>query len=905
MAATDILQLLWGAARQDNRMLRLHTALGGDTLVAERLDGVESVDGDGFRFELTALSADAHLDLGRLLGTPVLVELMTADSRHDLRPFHGHATAVERIGSNGGMARYRLVIEPWLALLRYRKDSYAFRDMSVIEIVEAVFGHYARGVVRPAWRWELADRERYPKRSLTSQYQESDHAFVTRLLAEEGIFHFFEHRGDVSGATLGAHTLVLADSNAVFAADAAAPIRFHRADATERDDTIQHWAPLRRWRTGRVARASWDYRTLSLRPSGAEADGPAIDTVDDDTAGPYAWIDARQGEYRARQHLDARHADAELVEGDGSVRRLAPGQSFTLTRHATQPADAAMVCLCVHHRARNNLDADVRGQAETLLGTAMAGTGPADTDDTDFYRNTFIALPARRTYRPRTTDGHGLHRHPHPSVSGAQSAIVVGDGDPVHTDRDHRVIVQQHWQRGDNAASRLAHPREANAPGDTGAGTWTRVATALAGANWGSHMLPRVGQEVWLDYLEGDIDRPVVVAGLYNGRGNPDAPHNRVAGGPAGATGNAAAWFTGNGHAGVLSGFKSQDLASSATGAGGYRQLRFDDTPGQGHVQLATTDDETALTLGHLKHLEDNARDTDRGYGAALVTLAQVALRGGAGLYLTSARGQGQMDAAASIGVLDARHQLAQGLAETAARQQAALDDEPAAEHINAIAATAQRGAELAATRDSESPGAGIGGGDGTAIAWSKPHLVVHGEDGLVTVTPEDHLWVSGTDTVLGAGKDINLAAQGELALVAAKGIALYAQGSEGRGPIPDTGIKLHAATGKVSLQAQQDKATFAAQQAITLASTDADIQAQAGTHLLLTAAGAYLKIKGGDIEIGAPGKVEFKGAVKELVGGASGSAAAVALAKARVKMCEFKTRGADAEGHGVVPIGS
>src|SRR5699024_6626673 len=116
MAATDILQLLWGAVRQDNRMLRLHTALGGDTLVAERLDGVESVDGDGFRFELTALSADAHLDLDTLLGTPVLIELMCADSRHDLRPFHGHATSVERIGSNGGMARYRFVVEPWLAL---------------------------------------------------------------------------------------------------------------------------------------------------------------------------------------------------------------------------------------------------------------------------------------------------------------------------------------------------------------------------------------------------------------------------------------------------------------------------------------------------------------------------------------------------------------------------------------------------------------------------------------------------------------------------------------------------------------------------------------------------------------------------------------------------------------------
>src|SRR5699024_10800344 len=180
----------------------------------------------------------------------------------------------------------------------------------------------------------------------------------------------------------------------------------------------------------------------------------------------------------------------------------------------------------------------------------------------------------------------------------------------------------------------------------------------------------------------------------------------------------------------------------------------------------------------------------------------------------------------------------------------------------------------------------GIGGG--TAIAWSKPHLVIHGQDGLATVTPENHLWVSGTDTILTAGKDINLAAQGELSLIAAHGIALYTQGSEGRAPITETGIKLHAATGKVSIQAQQDKAGFAAQKAVTLVSTDADVQAQANTHLLLTAAGAYLKIKGGDIEIGAPGKVEFKGAQKELVGGASSSVTEVSIPTSKLDECEW-----------------
>jgi len=141
----------------------------------------------------------------------VLLELLRADSRDELRPFHVHVTAFEHNGSNGGMARYRVVIEPWFAFLRQRVDSYVFQDMTVMEIVESVFADYAgNGKLVPAWRWDLADPSVYRKRSLAKQYEEDDLAFVERLLAEEGIHYHFEHSGDPAGETLGAHTLVLA-----------------------------------------------------------------------------------------------------------------------------------------------------------------------------------------------------------------------------------------------------------------------------------------------------------------------------------------------------------------------------------------------------------------------------------------------------------------------------------------------------------------------------------------------------------------------------------------------------------------------------------------------------------------------------------------------------------------------
>ncbi|WP_036212016.1 type VI secretion system Vgr family protein, partial [Novilysobacter arseniciresistens] len=431
----DVLATIFAALgagpKQHDRLLRLHTPLGPEVLVAESLDGVEALapapDGTaGFRFELTALSVDAHLDLSELLGQPVLLELQTAASFSELRPFHGHVTAFERIGSNGGLARYRLVVEPWLALLRRRVDSYVFQDMTVVEIVESVFADYAAtGRMVPAWRWELADRAVYRKRSLVTQYEESDLAFIERLLADEGLFYWVEHEGAPGDDSLGAHTVVIADHNDAFA-DLGA-VRFHRSDVTERDDGIRHWSAAHRWQTGRLKRASWDYRRLDTRD--AELDGDAHGAVvaeDSDIAGPYAWPDRATGERHLERQLEALQVSRASIEGGGSWRRLGAGGCFALTRHPGVDADGAsgnrFACLQLRHRARNNLGADVLAQVEQQLGRAglpslalpaalgheAAASVAADAAEVDFYQNSFTALPAATPFRARTTDGHGL-----------------------------------------------------------------------------------------------------------------------------------------------------------------------------------------------------------------------------------------------------------------------------------------------------------------------------------------------------------------------------------------------------------------------------------------------------------------------------------------------------------------
>jgi len=906
-----VLGTLAGGPKQFDRLLQLHAPLGPDVLVAESLDGVEtlapSMDGTaGFRLQLTALSVDAHLDLAALLGQPVLLELQTATAFGASRPLHGHVTAFERVGSNGGLARYRLLVEPWLALLRDRVDCHVFQDMSVVEIVESVFADYmpgngnGQGKLVPAWRCDLRDPAAYRKRSLTTQYEESDLAFIERLLADEGLFYWFEHAGDTSSTSLGSHTLVLADHNDAFA-DLGA-VRFHRSDATEREDSVQHFAATRRWQTGRLQRATWDYRRLDTRATDVDGDAPAnVVAVDADTAGPYAWPDCATGKRFARQQLEALQVARDSVDGAGSWRQLQVGGRFALTQHPGYGVDAngepsnQFHCLRLQHRARNNLGAEILAVLEQQLGLVQlpvpalpaaldsfsrpAGEGrgegarhngddklipSADTPPIDFYQNTFTALPSAVPYRARTTDGHGLRLRPKPTVTGTQTAIVVTDGAPLQTDRDHRIKVQFPWQRGANGSHRQPNPTgDDNAPGNDGAWTWVRVAAAWAGDNWGSVLLPRKGQEVVVAFLEGDIDRPVVTGSVYNGAGQIDAAHNQVPGGNAGATGNAPAWFDGNAHNAVFTGFKSQALSDSQSGSGGFQQLRLDDTPGQGRAQASTTQHATTLTLGHLKGGKDNVRDGERGFGVELSTAASGAIRAGTGLLLSSERGRAQLDADGARAQLASGHQLLASLADVAKAQGADLPNEiaplPADEDRKSLAE------HLAATASGGVAGQGIGGGGDHAPGWIAPALLASSPDGIASVTPADQVWVSGTTTILDAGADLQWLSQGETVVAVEQGISLYSHGSEppaGK-PNTETGIALHAAQGGASARAHRGLIEVAAQTSVTLASTQCDVGISANKHLLATAASAYLKLEGDNIELGAPGTIEFKAAKK------------------------------------------
>ncbi|HEY9097422.1 MAG TPA: type VI secretion system Vgr family protein, partial [Thiobacillus sp.] len=394
---------------------------------------------------------------------------------------------------------------------------------------------------------------------------------------------------------------------------------FHRGDATEAQDTIQHWQPQHQIAPLAYSAQSWDYATLDTRPVMVSHDPrlsrdnelaaiTALLTVEDDP-GQYSWFDSADGERYATLAQQAFDAYMQTGFGAGTVRSLAPSAHFTLSQRSgswgsfdaptTDPMaadDNAVRVLAVTHSARNNFDAEFSRIVQQALGGGVQhaeGGAPAadatnnNASEAPLYANVFTVVPESVTWRPLALPALGrrslgalapLHARPAPLWSvpvGATrqlgvarathsgqprahtcTAIVVGmDGSPLDTDRNHRIKIQYHWQRGQAAHNRQTHPSgDSNAPANETSSTWARIGTPLAGQNYGAVWIPRIGQEVVVAFAHGDMDRPVIVGAVYNGEGTPDQTGNTQPGGVGAATGNAPLWFNGNGHANHLSG---------------------------------------------------------------------------------------------------------------------------------------------------------------------------------------------------------------------------------------------------------------------------------------------------------------------------------------------------------------
>jgi len=494
-----------------NRQIAVTCVLGADTLLLRRMTASEGLSTLS-EYCVDLYSERLHLQLDDLLATPltVSVELPRGGQRH----FSGLVACFAYTGHEGRYATYRAVVRPWLWLLTRSSDCRIFQQQSVPDIVTSVFDAYTVADIDTSRL-----RASYAALEYCVQYRETDFDFVSRLLEHAGIYYFF-----ISSA--GRHTLVLADSCSAHApSEGYERLRYLPlpGPALCEHEVIHDWGM-----SGEVEPGAWALQDYDFEKPSADLQVKAALARDYGQSRhecydyPGKYRERQQGETVARHRIEALQASYRRIEGATHARGLLPGALFTLTDHPRADQNLQVLVLTAHYALSSDACEPTRSKVLAPMLTCR-----------------FTAMPCQQAFRPRCLT-------PRPVIHGPQTAKVVGkQGEEVWTDRYGRVKVQFHWDR--------------EGVHDENSSCWIRVAQGWAGKRWGSLLLPRIGQEVVVSFLEGDPDRPLVTGCIYNAETMPPCAL------PEQAT-------------------RSTLRSSSSPGSGGYNELRFEDRKGAEQV---------------------------------------------------------------------------------------------------------------------------------------------------------------------------------------------------------------------------------------------------------------------------------------------------------------------------------
>ena len=911
---------------QATRLIQLETPMASGTLVVTHFRLIEAVHADEpLHAEIDCLSTSAFLELKALTGEQVTLRLMQADGHW--RNWHGYAGQVAQLGSDGGAGAFRITLYGFTHWLKQRRDSRIFQDTTSADIISSVLAAY------PQANFKLDVADPGPVHEITTQYRETDWAFVTRLMAREGWSWRLEHDGVAEGALAGPraakHTLVIFDQNAkrtdlgalrfgkpglhgdsggggLLASVAGAVGLSGVASSLSglaglgggfAQDTITAWSVGQYVGTNAVTLAAWDERQLAGVSANAGADialgqqptlehyiGQGERRFADGRVGTPQPASSKAADARAQALMAAHQLKQVRASGQSAVRVLRPGATFQLTEHSLYAqglgagADNAFCASLITHEAANNLG----HEAAQLLQRTDVEEGT--------YRNTFEAVPASARLVPMPQR--------QPTAPGLQAAVVVAnESEPLTTDRDHRIRVQFGWQRGAAPlAGALSAPQTiggadtGHAPGNAQSGTWVRVAQGVAGPNWGAVFTPRAGTEVLVDFVDGDIDRPLVVGQLHNGQH--DLPW------PAGVG-------SGANHPGTISGWHNSHLDEQ-----GANQWLIDDATGQLRMRLASHSAATGwseLAMGRIIQQSGQGgggsaqRGQWLGEGFYGHTEGWAMVRAGEGLLMSttarSAQGASvnstQMDAAEAVGQIKAARQLGDALSQSARQQGAqglASHDAQQAmqQHADAMDPQAQ------GKYSSPVQGHDARKANGRTLSdpverFAKPLLHLDTPTTAAFVTPSSISLFSGQDTSLTTQGDAQLTSAHTLSSVSGQTTSLYTHAG---------GIKAITANAALSLRAHTDAQQIWSDKDLTVQSTTDEIRIQASDSITLTAGQSQIVIKGGDITFTCPGNWTVKGAAHAWGSGGGGAAELMPLPDGAVAMRNWiEAHHVDAEG--------
>jgi len=492
---------------QDNRLGRLDTPLGKDELCLARFNATEGLS-ELFEVSIDAVSTKPDIDFDKAIGQNCSLTIQS-HTKPD-RFFNGVLVAAQGIGGEGELFNYRLVLRPWLWILSRTSDCRIFENQAATDIIKQVFSD------RGFSDFQDATNGDFPVLDYCVQYRETDLAFVSRLMEQHGIYYFFEHSRDK-------HKLVLANgksSHDAIPGHASIPVFLAASQFGRDQEYLHHWSPERRFRSGKFELVDYDYLKPSADMKGA-ADGSASYTKSKmeifDYPGKYKK--KSDGETYVKHRLEGEQAQDKRRSARGDAISLFPGGLVSLEKHPTG--------------SENNKYLVVRAAHSYTAESYYASMSDSETSTAGEYEFLASDIPYRT---PMTT--------PRPIVHGPQTAKVVGkDGEEIDVDEHGRILVRFFWDRKKKQSCRV------------------RVAQPVAGSGWGMQIIPRIGQEVVVEFLEGDPDRPLVTGVVYNG----DNKHPFEM--PANKT---------------QSGLKS----NSTKGGSGYNELMFEDKKDSEKINL-------------------------------------------------------------------------------------------------------------------------------------------------------------------------------------------------------------------------------------------------------------------------------------------------------------------------------
>ena len=443
------------------------TLPSNDPAVLERFESVERLNE---LFEITAhvLCTDGPVDFFPYLGKPVLIQIN--DEGQAGRYFHGLLFEAQYLDQFSNGFRYRLVLRPWAYILKHNLDYTIYQQKGAVDIIKAQFDRRNCTSVNYS---KLSGQP--PVREYCVQYRESDLDYATRLMEEEGIYYYFEHQA-------GAHVMVLCDGRSSHPTSSYGDLPYNPDLGGSRNSQDSLW----RWSERVSSTGEHDVwlRNFDFEHPDAPIDGEYDQgiTTPAETAQvfdfPAGFLKAPAGQKLAETKLESARRERRFYVGAGDALELACGQIFTLSGHAV---------------GRLNQDYLIVGLRYRIVGETYR-SGAESSEPEPLVE--IDAVPADVAWKaPMVT--------PRPVARGPETAMVTGpSGEEIYTDEYGRVHVRFHWDRGTGAPETTS--------------CWMRVSSSWAGKSFGELFLPRIGQEVVVDFLDGDPDRPLITGRVYN-----------------------------------------------------------------------------------------------------------------------------------------------------------------------------------------------------------------------------------------------------------------------------------------------------------------------------------------------------------------------------------------------------